>query len=69
MIFGGRPTTGRPALGSDRAGRNKVLSIRISEADLKRLKRVSAFFGLTQTDYIISMIREGEEEMKRNEKR
>lgn len=60
-----RPTTGRPKSGDKREGRNKKLCIRISEIDLKRLAKLSKFYGLTKTDCIIMLINDGIYEMSK----
>ena len=62
MIGEGRPTTGRPKKFSYREGRKKTLCIRLSEDDLALLDRLSSFYGVTKTDYIIMKIRSGWDE-------
>lgn len=61
----GRPKTGRPKSGSDRCCRNHKLCIRISKEDLDKLERVCSFFGITKTDYIITKIGDGIEDIRR----
>lgn len=64
MIVGsGRPRTGRPKRGSYREGRDRKICIRIGEEDLKRLEKVSGYFQMTKSDYLIMCIREGFGEM------
>lgn len=58
MIGSGKPTTGRPAKGNYREGRDKKLCIRISYHDLKRLDFICEYYGITKTDFIISAIEE-----------
>lgn len=66
MIGSGKPATGRPKKGSERSGRNCKLCIRLSDEDLKDLEFVCNSFGITKTDYILTMIRKGVDSISGN---
>lgn len=64
-MISGRKTTGRPKKLNYRSGRDKKLCIRLSDRDLRMLNKVSEFFGMTKTDFLIERIWYGVKEMER----
>ena len=63
-----RPTTGRPKKFSNRSGRDHKICIRISSSDIRKLEMLCEYYGCTKTYFIISLISNSYDGMRRHEK-